>query len=159
MKIQKKNINKIEFERAQPKDLSLLTKIQAETFDNDIKTHKRGESGGPPGYNSIKWNFFIYKKANYFKILMKEEIIGGIILFRKTDEIIELGRIFIHPKFQNQGIGTKSFQFLQFNYPRVKKWMLDTPNWALRNHHFYEKLGYKKKGEHENQFQYVKSIL
>jgi len=29
----------------------------------------------------------------------------------------------------------------------VKKWSLDTPYLSYRNHHFYEKMGYKKVGE------------
>jgi ribosomal protein S18 acetylase RimI-like enzyme len=39
--------------------------------------------------------------------------------------------------------------FIEAEYPNVKKWTLCTPYKNLRNQHFYEKFGYEKVGEHK----------
>ena len=44
-----------------------------------------------------------------------------------------------HPIFM-----PKIFKFLEAKFPTVRKWTLNTPAWAHRNRHFYEKLGYVK---------------
>ncbi|MNI68764.1 Acetyltransferase (GNAT) family protein [compost metagenome] len=58
-----------------------------------------------------------------------------------------LGRIFIDPLHQNRGYGQAAFRFLFESYPAAQIWTLDTPSWAIRNHYFYQKLGFMKTGE------------
>ena len=53
----------------------------------------------------------------------------------------ELGRIYIDPAYQGQGIGAIAMRWIETAFP-ARRWTLDTPGWATRNHHFYEKLGY-----------------
>jgi hypothetical protein len=38
-------------------------------------------------------------------------------------------------------------KFLFEEFAGAEKWTLETPYLSFRNHHFYEKLGYKKVGE------------
>ncbi|MFD2875681.1 GNAT family N-acetyltransferase [Paenibacillus rhizoplanae] len=54
---------------------------------------------------------------------------------------------FIDPLYQNQGFGHEALHFLFVQYPAAKRWTLDTPSWAVRNHHFYEKHGFIRIGE------------
>ena len=37
---------------------------------------------------------------------------------------------------------------LEEEYTEARTWMLETPDYSKRNHHFYEKCGFKKIGEH-----------
>jgi len=76
-----------------------------------------------------------------------DQIIGGVILFDMHQRHFNLGRIFVDPDWQDRGIGTQAIQFIEKTFPYVKRWSLDTPEWAVRNHHFYEKLGYVRVGE------------
>jgi GNAT superfamily N-acetyltransferase len=137
----------LKIERANLRDAEILTKVQTLTFDDDSRVHGLGNSGGPPEYNSVKWNRYIMKKSHYYKILKDNEIIGGIIIFFRGKKHCEVGRIYIHPKFHNQGIGTKAFEFLETTYPYITKWSLNTPSFAKKNQYFYEKLGYIRIGE------------
>ena len=75
---------------------------------------------------------------------MDGQIVGGLILFRIRQGHYEIGRIYLDPDVQNQGIGKQVMAFAEGLYPDAKRWTLDTPSWAVRNHHFYEKLGYMK---------------
>ena len=85
--------------------------------------------------------------GDYYKILDENQIIGGIIIFRKRSREYELGRIFVGPDFQNRGIGTQAFEFLRQAYPLAKRWTLGTPAWNERNRHFYKKVGFVEIGE------------
>jgi GNAT superfamily N-acetyltransferase len=137
----------ITFKRATSADAAELTAVQKRTFDDDSQRYLGTESGGPPGYDSLKWQLHIMKKSLYYKILCDGKIIGGMIIFRMGNGHYELGRIFIDPEYQNQGIGTQTIAFIEQTFPDAHKWTLGTPSWALRNHHFYEKLGYVRVGE------------
>jgi GNAT superfamily N-acetyltransferase len=132
----------VAFQRAKRADAEVLTEVQKRTFDDDSRRFRGQPSGGPPGYDSVFWSRKIMGIADYYKIVSNRTIIGGIIVFNKGGGHYELGRIFIDPEHQNQGIGTQALRWLEAKYPLAKKWTLDTPSWATRNHHFYEKLGF-----------------
>lgn len=57
-----------------------------------------------------------------------------------------LGAIFIAPEFQGRGLGQQIMRMIENQFPTAKRWRLETPYQSYRNHHFYEKLGYKKIG-------------
>ena len=158
----------IRFVKACIDDAETLTKLQRRTFDDDA--HRSGQRagdrretrtavqcgvvrrsasgvGGPPGYDSVDWTLWAIKTGIYFKILAGDQIIGGVILFDMHKRHFNLGRIFVDPDWQNQGIGSQAVCFVERTFRYVKTWSLDTPEWATRNHHFYEKLGYVRVGE------------
>ena len=60
--------------------------------------------------------------------------------------LYELGRIFIDTDFQSKGVGQKVIDLMHNSFSGANRWKLETPEWALRNHYFYEKMGYKKVG-------------
>ncbi|MBN1138220.1 MAG: GNAT family N-acetyltransferase [Anaerolineae bacterium] len=145
----------VRFERARIEDAETLTEVQKRTF-NDDAVRFGGQpavgpvlpvSSGPPGYDSVDWTLWAIKTGIYFKILAGDRIIGGVILFDMHKRHFNLGRIFVDPDWQNQGIGSQAVRFVEKTFRYVKRWSLDTPGWAVRNHHFYEKLGYVKVGE------------
>ena len=80
--------------------------------------------------------------GQYYKILLHGQIVGGFIVLYKKPRLYELGRIFVDPDFQNQGIGTQAFEFLWKEFPLAKKWTLGTPAWNSRTRHFYKKVGF-----------------
>ena len=71
------------------------------------------------------------------------QIIGGFVVFDRGQGHVHVDLIFIDPVYHNRGIGTRAMQFLEQTYSATR-WTLNTPTWAIRNQHFYEKLGYVK---------------
>ncbi len=136
----------ISFKLARPADAEALTEVQTHTFDDDSRQHGQGERGGPPGYDSVGWQRRIMKQGSYYKILDDDRIIGGIIVFKIGESCYNLGRIYLAPEYQNRGIGAQALAFIEQAIP-ARRWTLDTPSWAIRNQHFYEKYGYVKVGE------------
>jgi len=131
----------IRFEKAKLQDAKGLALASWKAFDNDVNYGAR-ETGGPPGYKSETWQSKMMKIGKYYKILDDYKIIGGFIVFDKGNGHYELGRIFIEPDYQNQGIGTQTMQFIEKEFPDAKSWTLGTPRWNHRTQHFYEKMGF-----------------
>jgi ribosomal protein S18 acetylase RimI-like enzyme len=149
----------IRFERATPDDAPALTAVQKRTFDDDSRRFAGQPSGGPPGYDSVRWQINMMIKATaYYKILVDEQNIGGMIVFDMGGGHFELGRIWIDPAFQDQGNGAAAMQFVEQAHPQAQRWTLDTPAWATRNHHFYEKMGYAKAREGNGFYFYEKRL-
>lgn len=84
--------------------------------------------------------------GDYFKMLAGHQIVGGFIVFRKRPREYELGRIFVDPDYQNQGIGAQAMKALEELYPLAKKWTLGTPAWNQRTRYFYKKVGFVELG-------------
>jgi GNAT superfamily N-acetyltransferase len=133
------------FRRAKSQDADQLASVSKRAFDNDIHYGAPGP-GGPPGYDSSAWQRRMMCLGDYFIMERSGEVVGGIIVFRKEPRCYEVGRIFLDPEFQNQGIGSEAFQFLWKAYPLAKKWSLGTPSWNRRTRHFYKKVGFAEVG-------------
>lgn len=134
----------INFIRANIEDARKLTDIQIETFDDDSRRFFNRPAGGPPQYNSVDAQINYIKNNIYFKIVCNDDIIGGINIQAIDNHHYELTTIYIKPSEQKKGIGQEAINFLEKEFPLVTKWTLDTPSVCVRNHHLYEKMGYKK---------------
>ncbi len=137
---------KITFERAASADVETLVKVQVAAFNEDARLYPGIKIGGPPGYDSIEHTLSKIKHNGFYKILADGQIVGGLSVFNMGRGHYHLDVIFIDPAYHNQGIGSQAIHFIEKTYP-AKKWTLNTPDYATRNHHFYEKLGYVKVGE------------
>jgi len=149
----------IKFAKATCADAQQLTEVQIKTFDDDSRRFFGKPNGGPPGYDSVKFQLDMMEQGIYYKILDEDTIIGGIIIFRSKNGHYNLGRIYVDPDYQNRGVGTKAISFLENEFPDAQVWNLDTPMVATRNHHFYEKLGYVRTGDDGvDQYLYEKKM-
>lgn len=137
----------INFSLAEMKDVETLREISLIAFHDDLK--KYGEL--PPGIDSIEWHTSKVENGMYYKILVDGVIVGGINLYDLGEGHFYLGAIFVSPKYQGQGIGSKAIEFIEMKYDQVKKWTLDTPYLNTGNHRFYEKHGYRKINEIQPQ--------
>jgi RimJ/RimL family protein N-acetyltransferase len=143
---------KVAFRKARPSDAEALALASKLAFHEDVNYGAPGPPGGPPGYDSAAWQKRMMGIGQYYTILASEpgagsQIIGGMIVFRKATREYELGRIFLAPEYQNQGIGTQAFDYLWQTYPLAKRWTLGTPKWNRRTRHFYAKVGFTEIGE------------
>lgn len=121
---------------------------QIAAFHHDSVMYPGVEIGGPPGYDSVEQMREKIEQDETYKIVHEGRCIGGIVVFAKGQGHYHLDVIFIEPTWHNRGIGSQAMEFLERMYP-ARLWTLDTPTYALRNQHFYEKFGYMKVAEHE----------
>jgi len=128
----------IQVKKVRAGDADALARASERVFHSDIHCGAPG-IGGPPGYDSAAWQTKMMRIGEYYKIVSEDQIVGGMILFRQGTRQYEVGRIFVDPDFQNQGIGTQALEFLWKNYPLAKRWSLGTPAWNHRTRYFYKK--------------------
>lgn len=149
----------LRFEKASKDDIPELTKIMKRAFDDEaIRFKGDSKGGGPPGYDDgsflMRWGFTGDDQnppGLLYKILIDREIgeklVGAFIVFigekLGSPGNNTLGTIFIDPEWQDRGFGSQALQYMFVEFP-AKRWRLGTPEWATRNHHFYEKNGFVK---------------
>jgi len=126
-------------------DILSLTPVMTRAFDDDAQKHLGKRKGGPPGYDNgdffRQW-LLPYQESVGYKILSDDVLIGGIIVWILPDGHNILGTIFVDPEYQDQGVGRRTWQFIERTYPDAISWRLGTPAWATKNHYFYEKCGF-----------------
>lgn len=135
------------FERATPDDAAALVKIQIAAFHDDARLYPGVEIGGPPGYNSLEAQLKKIAEAETYKIVVDGQIVGGIVVYNQGEGHYHLDLLYVDPAYHNRAIGSQAMTFIHQTYPATR-WTLDTPGYATRNHHFYEKFGYVKTAEH-----------
>jgi GNAT superfamily N-acetyltransferase len=131
----------ISFEQPTVADAQTMLNVQIRAFHDDARLYPGVEIGGPPGYDSLQDMIEDIEEFPCHKIMCDGQIVGGIVLFDRGAGHFHLDKIYIDPDYHNRGIGTLAMQFIEATYP-ARKWTLDTPVYAVRNQHFYEKLGY-----------------
>lgn len=142
----------LKYEKITEEDIPDLTQVMTRAFDDDAQKHLGVQKGGPEGYDNgkffRKW-LFPYEESEGYKILFEDQIIGGFIVWILEDGNNILGTIFVDPAWQDKGVGTQAWTFIEKTYPDAKSWTLGTPSYATKNHHFYEKCGFIKIREEE----------
>jgi len=113
---------------------------------------------GPP-HTSYEWLRRVLRNVNerqedtqaaYYKaILGDSRIVGGLFVVPCPD----LGNgewrcegIYVDPDYQNRGIGQNMLRAMFRLHPDVDRWSLGTPEYAVGNHHFYERMGFTRTG-------------
>ena len=127
--------------RTVEEDAERLAEICKRAFDTDVDVGAP-EPGGPPGYDLPKAQLQLMQFLDYYKILLDDFMVGGVIVGSSGDEHCVLERIFVDPDYHNQGIGTRVMELVWGVYSKAKFWTLGTPEWNVRTKHFYEKLGF-----------------
>ena len=122
-------------------DVPMLYEIALRAFQPDFEKY----GVYPPLLKTDKKKFLpplIFGKV----ILLEDKEIGGafVVGMGKRGEV---GAIFIDPEQQKKGYGRQVMMAIEKQYPKVKRWKLDTPSENYHLHRFYESLGYVKTGE------------
>ena len=137
----------ITIQRAEVEDAKVLTETCRKAFDSDSEFGSPGP-GGPPGYESLKWNIDKIKNQwlQYYKILDGNDIVGGFIVGDRGPDYQVCERIWIDPDQMRKGMGTKAFNLIWGKYPSADTWVLGTPEWNTRTNPFYRSIGFVQIG-------------
>ena len=158
----------LSFEEITEADIPELTGVMTRAFDDDAQKHLGQERGGPEGYDNgdfFRTWLFGYQESVGYKVLSEGRIIGAMIVWILPGGHNAVGTIFVDPDYQDNGVGTRMWQFVEAAYPETKSWRLATPDWATKNHYFYEnKCGFQRVdsdpivGTPEGEFVYRKEM-
>jgi ribosomal protein S18 acetylase RimI-like enzyme len=76
------------------------------------------------------------------KATLDGKIIGSVRAYLQEGTCY-IGRVIVHPDFQNQGIGAKLMRDIEGRFAHAKRYELFTGERSERNLYFYQKLGYR----------------
>lgn len=134
-------------EKAVGPDAELLRSAAVSAFLDD-KRYRPAARGfeGPPGHDSIEAHTRWIDMHDYFKCVVDGIIVGGCIV-RSCTDYCELFGIFLHESCMGKGIGSTLLHEVMKLYPKDTQWLLETPDYAVRNHRFYERNGFIRAGK------------
>ncbi|WP_439876649.1 GNAT family N-acetyltransferase (plasmid) [Bacillus mycoides] len=124
-----------------------LLEIQKKAFQADLEKYQDYDSS--PATEKIERLIRKINMVHHYTIFINGMIVGGIDVRELSNNHYRLNRIFLDPDFQSKGLGSQIMQLIEEKYQNATKWSLDTPKENIKNHHFYQKFGYKIVGEHQ----------
>ena len=83
-----------------------------------------------------------FHSHSFLKYVNNGKIIGSVRCFVEND-ICHIGRLIVHPDYQNKGIGTILMHEIENIHANCSRFELFTGHKSERNLHLYKKLGYK----------------
>lgn len=133
----------ITYEKITEADYDILTECMREAFNEDTRMHTELEKDGPWGYADGSLIRLLNTKEGYIseKICVDGVIVGAYTIVPGT-EAYTLEMLFLHPQRKCKGMGLEVWKHMEENYANAEKWVLETPDYSKRNHHFYEKCGF-----------------
>jgi ribosomal protein S18 acetylase RimI-like enzyme len=141
----KMNTSRINFKtvitRAQLIDIADILNLQKISFISEAKLYDNFNIEPlTQTFDSISKDFndYIFLKAVY-----QNKIIGSV-KGRQTPEYCWIGRLIVHPEFQNNGIGKRLMLEIEKEFPNTKQFLLCTGYKSFKNIALYESIGYKR---------------
>jgi ribosomal protein S18 acetylase RimI-like enzyme len=130
----------MEVEKATISDAEEILSLQKLAYQSEAEIYN--DFNIPPlvqTLEEIKKNFGI---QFLLKAVMDEKIIASVRAHTKEGTCY-IGRLIVHPDFQNQGIGTKLMVEIEKIFSTCQRFELFTGARSERNLYLYQKLGYK----------------
>lgn len=129
----------IVIEEAQPSDMESILELQKLSFQDEVV--KFNDYAIPPFTQTIESIREDFSNNFYLKASIDSKIIGSVRAFLE-DNTCHIGRLFVHPEYQNLGIGKALMQNIETRFKECNKFSLYTAKRVSKNMHFYPKLGY-----------------
>ncbi len=83
-----------------------------------------------------------FQTQTVLKTIRDGRIIGSVRAYLREGTCY-IGRLIVHPDFQNQGIGAKLLREIEERFAQAKRYELFTGEKSERNLYFYQKWGYR----------------
>lgn len=96
----------------------------------------------PPMIQTLEEIQSDFKNQVYLKAEIDGNIIGSV-RGQFQNGTCHIGRLIVHPDFQNQGIGTQLIWAIEEYFSKARRFELFTGEKSSRNIYIYQKLGYQ----------------
>ncbi len=130
----------MKIEQASASDLEQILELQKISYTSQAELYN--DFSIPPMTQTIQemHDDFSYKK--FLKAVENDAIIGSVRAFEK-DGTCHIGRLMVHPSFQNKGIGSSLVHEIENTFGACKRFELFTGSKSEKNILLYQKIGYK----------------
>jgi ribosomal protein S18 acetylase RimI-like enzyme len=127
-------------ERATIADAEEILSLQKLAYQSEARIYSVFDI--PPLIQSLEEVRDEFKGKIVLKAVFNGKIVGSVRAFLK-DGTCYIGRLVVHPNFQNQGIGTKLMSEIERVFSNARRFELFTGHKSVKNLHLYQKLGYR----------------
>ncbi|MGQ9721967.1 MAG: GNAT family N-acetyltransferase [Candidatus Jordarchaeum sp.] len=131
----------MKIEYAQIEDMPQILELQKIAYRSEAELHN--DFTIPPLTQTLEEIKNDFPNQIFLKAVINGKIIGSIRAYKK-DETCYIGRLTVHPDYQNQVIGKKLMSEIEAIFKDAKRFELFTGHKSERNFYLYQKGGYKK---------------
>ena len=130
----------MEIERAMISDAEEILSLQKLAYRSEAEIYN--DFNIPPLVQTLESIEKDFENQYFLKTVMNGKIIGSVRAYTKEGTCY-IGRLIVHPDFQNRGIGTDLMNEIERIFNTCRRFELFTGDKSERNLYLYQKLGYK----------------
>jgi len=127
-------------ERASVGDSEELLSLQKLAYRGEAEIYN--DFSIPPLLQTLEEVRKDFENQVFLKTVRDGKIVGSVRAFVKEGTCY-IGRLIVHPDFQNQGIGKELMSGIEETFKEARRFELFTGHKSEKNLHLYEKLGYR----------------
>jgi ribosomal protein S18 acetylase RimI-like enzyme len=128
-------------ERAAIDDSEEILSLQKLAYLSEAEIY--GDFTIPPLKQTLEEIKKDFEDQMFLKAVVEGRIIGSVRAYVKEGTCY-VGRLIVHPDFQNHGIGKQLMARIEEVFKEVQRFEIFTGHKSERNLHLYEKLGYRR---------------
>ncbi len=133
----------IKIEEAFINEAEILLILQKEAYKSEAEI--TGDIRIPPMAESIDDILKDFHDYTILKAVHNDKIIGSVRAKINEGNICYIGRLMVHPDFQNRGLGKRLMKKIENIFSECNKYELFTGEKSTKNISLYQKLGYTVK--------------
>jgi ribosomal protein S18 acetylase RimI-like enzyme len=126
--------------KAQIDEAHDILKLQKIAYQSEAELHN--DFTIPPLTQTLEEIKEDFTRQVFLKAIIDNTIIGSVRAWDDGGNCY-IGRLIVHPAFQNQGIGARLLNEIESIFKDSKRFELFTGHRSDRNLYFYQKFGYK----------------
>lgn len=127
-------------EKAELKDLAEILSLQKLAYISEAEICN--DYSIPPLVQTLESSKEDYKNQLILKAVIDGKIVGSVRAY-ENEGTSYIGRLFVHPEYQNRGIGTQLMKSIEDEFRESQRFELFTSKKSIKNIYLYSKLGYK----------------
>ena len=131
---------KMIIKQARISDVEEILSLQKLAYQSEAEIYN--DFNIPPLNQSLEEIEDEFNDKTFLKAVIGGKIIGSVRAFVEQGTCY-IGRLIVHPYFQNQGIGTKMMNETERFFKNYKRFEIFTGHKSKRNIYLYQKLGYR----------------
>lgn len=129
-----------QIQKVKKKDLEEILALQKLSYQSEAELNN--DFNIPPLTQTLDEIRAEFEQATFLKVTDGEKIIGSVRAHEK-DGTCHIGRLIVHPDFQNRGIGSRLLKAIEEKF-NCKRFELFTGERSERNLYLYKKFGYRE---------------
>ena len=127
-------------ERATPSDAQAILSLQKLAYQSEAELYQDWTIS--PLTQTLEELACEFEMQSFLKAVSNGELVGSVRAHLKQGTCF-IGRLIVHPRWQNRGIGAKLMASIEGCFGDARRYELFTGARSERNLHLYHKLGYK----------------